>query len=179
MTTDTAPAGTPVATALQLLTFTMGNDLYAMDIRTVREIIQVGAMTPVPLMPAFVRGVINLRGAVVPVIDLAVRFGQPCATLGPKSCIVVFEGTAQAGEGLERLELGLLVDAVSAVVEFAADAIEPPPQFGAAVRREFIRGMGKLGARFVVIIDPTHAFDIDDMAALCESSASKRVAATA
>jgi purine-binding chemotaxis protein CheW len=64
-------------------------------------------------------------------------------------------------------------------VEFAADAIEPPPQFGAAVRREFIRGMGKLGARFVVIIDPTRAFDIDDMAALCESSASKRVAATA
>ncbi len=179
MTTETAQADSPAAAALQLLTFSIDSELVAMDIRTVREIIEVGAMTPVPLMPAFVRGVINLRGAVVPVIDLAVRFGRPRALLGPKSCIVVFEGTAPAGESQERVELGLLVDAVSEVVEFAADAIEPPPQFGASVRRDFIRGMGKLGSRFVVIIDPPRAFDIEDMATLCEASATSGIAAMA
>jgi purine-binding chemotaxis protein CheW len=171
MTTETVDAPPQAAEALHLLTFSIGSELVAMDIRTVREIIQVGPMTAVPLMPAFVRGVINLRGAVVPVIDLAVRLGRPRSTLGPKSCIIVFEGSAAAGEGQEKIELGLLVDAVSEVVEFAAESIEPPPQFGASVRRDFIQGMGKLGTRFVVVIDPPRAFDIEDMAGLCEASA--------
>ena len=152
--------------AAQFLTFLLGTEVFAMDIRTVREIIQVGAMTTVPLMPAFVRGVINLRGAVVPVIDLHARFGRRPATLGKKSCIVIFDAMRDG----ERVELGLLVDAVSEVVEIAADAIEPPPDFGTAVRRDFIRGIGKQGSRFVVVLDPDRAFDVEDMARLCEAA---------
>ena len=152
----------------QFLTFTLGEEVFAMDIRTVREIIQYGPMTTVPLMPGFVRGVINLRGAVVPVIDLQARFGRPAATVGKKSCIVIVDAV-RAGE---RNELGLLVDSVSEVIKIAADQIEPPPDFGAAVRRDFISGMGKVGKRFVVLIEPDRALDVQEMAGLCETAQS-------
>ncbi|MFN7287540.1 MAG: chemotaxis protein CheW, partial [Burkholderiales bacterium] len=135
-------------------------------IRTVREIIQYGSMTTVPLMPKFVRGVINLRGAVVPVIDLQARFGRPAAEISKKTCIVIFDAVRDG----ERVELGLMVDAVSEVVEIAPDQIEPPPSFGGAVKRDFIRGMGKMGSRFVIVLEPDKAFDIEDMARLAESS---------
>jgi len=150
----------------QFLTFTLGEEVFAMDIRTVREIIQVGSMTTVPLMPGFVRGVINLRGAVVPVIDLQSRFGRPRATVGKKTCIVIFDATRDG----ERVELGLLVDAVSEVIDITPEQIEPPPNFGSAVRRDFIQGMGKVGTRFVIILEPDKAFDVTEMAQLCEAS---------
>jgi len=154
----------------QFLTFTLGDEVFAMDIRTVREIIQHGAITTVPLMPDFVRGVINLRGAVVPVIDLHARFGRPPARVTKKTCIVIFDAaadTARPGGAAERVELGLMVDAVSEVIEIGAAQIEPPPNFGGAVRRDFIRGMGKVGARFVILLDPDRAFNVDEMAGLC------------
>jgi purine-binding chemotaxis protein CheW len=154
------------------LTFVLGDCMFATDIRMVREIIQHGPMTSMPLMPHFVRGVINLRGAVVPVIDLHARFGSPPARLGKKSCIVMVEVQRNG----ERQELGLLVDAVSAVVEIAAAAIEPPPSFGAPVRRDFIRAMGRVGQRFVVILAPDKAFDIDEMAQLCEDTLARQAA---
>jgi len=153
-------------TAAQYLTFSLGEEVFAMDIRTVREIIQYGPMTTVPLMPGFVRGVINLRGAVVPVIDLQARFGRPAAHVGKKTCIVIFDAV-RAGE---RVELGLLVDAVSEVIEIAAGQIEPAPNFGTTVRRDFIRGMGKVANRFVIILEPDKAFDVNEMAELCESA---------
>lgn len=152
------------------LTFALGAEVFAMDIRGVREIIQAGAMTPVPLMPGFVRGMINLRGAVVPVIDAQARFGRPAATIGKKTCIVIYDVAGDGHGPAERLELGLLVDAVNAVVEIADEAIETAPEFGASVPRDYIRGMGRLGARFVIVLDPTRAFDVDDMAGLCESA---------
>ena len=150
----------------QFLTFTLGEEVFAMDIRTVREIIQYGPMTTVPLMPGFVRGVINLRGAVVPVIDLQARFGRPTAKVGKKTCIVIFDALRDG----ERVELGLMVDAVSEVIEIAPGQIEPPPNFGTAVRRDFIRGMGKVANRFVIILEPDRAFDVSEMAELCESA---------
>ena len=152
--------------ARQFLSFTLGTELFAMDIRTVREIIQHGAMTPVPLMPDFVRGVINLRGAVVPVIDLQARFGRGAASIGKKTCIVIFDAQRDG----ERVELGLMVDAVSEVITLEPSQIEPPPQFGGATRRDFIAGMGKRGERFLVLLDPDRAFDIAEMAALCEAN---------
>lgn len=161
--------------AAQFLTFLLGEEVFGMDIRSVREIIQVGHTTPVPLMPAFVRGVINLRGAVVPVIDLHARFGRAAARLGKKSCIVIFDG--QPGPGGERVELGLLVDAVSEVIEIAAEAIEPPPSFGTALRRDFIHGMGRVGERFVVVLDPDRAFDVEEMAGLCAAAMPAEAAA--
>ena len=163
------PVVTPVdpGPALQYLTFLLGEEVFAMDIRCVREIIQHSQMTMVPLMPDFVRGVINLRGSVVPVIDLQARFGRACAQVGKKTCIIIFD-TQMAGE---KVELGLLVDAVSEVVDIANAAVEPPPQFGTSIPREFVQGMGKLGAAFIVILAPERALDINDMAALAAQQA--------
>jgi len=165
MRTDAAhsPPGTPpeqVSLALQYLTFSLGDEVFAIDIRTVREIIQYASMTTVPLMPDFVRGVINLRGAVVPVIDLQSRFGRKAAQVGKKTCVVIFDAVREG----EKIELGLMVDSVSEVVEIAATSIEPPPQFGTTIQREFIKGMGKVDGDFVVILEPDRALDIDDMA---------------
>ena len=161
-----AASGAPAAGAAQYLTFSLGAEVFGVDIRSVREIIQHSAMTAVPLMPAFVRGVINLRGAVVPVIDLHARFGRRPAAIGAMTCIVIFD----ALRGGERVELGLLVDAVSEVIDIAPAQIEPPPNFGSAVRRDFIQGMGKVGARFVILLEPDKAFDVDEMAQLCEAA---------
>jgi purine-binding chemotaxis protein CheW len=146
----------------QYLSFALGDGVYGIDIRSVREIIQYGALTVVPLMPEFVRGVINLRGAVVPVIDLQARFGHAPAQVGRKTCIVIF----QAQRERETVALGLMVDAVSAVVDIAANQIEPPPQFGHSIRREFIKGMGKVGEKFIILLEPQKALDVDEMADL-------------
>lgn len=159
MTTDTVP--------VQYLTFTLGEEVFAMDIRTVREIIQHGAMTVVPRMPKFVRGVINLRGSVVPVIDLQSRFGRATTEVGKKTCIIIFDASRDG----EKTELGLMVDAVSEVIEILPTQIEPPPQFGTSIQREFIRGMGKVYGDFIVILEPERALDIDDMAAIAEKTA--------
>lgn len=137
-----------------------------MDIRTVREIIQQASMTRVPLMPEFLRGVINLRGAVVPVIDLQARLGRACATVGKKTCVVIFDASTEH----EKAELGLLVDAVSEVIEIAASDIEEPPQFGSTVQREFIQGMGKVNGEFIVILQPDRALNIDEMALIADSA---------
>ena len=166
MTGPTSAGAGEAAAGQQFLTFLLGREVFAMDIRTVREIIQYGSLTPVPLMPDFVRGVINLRGAVVPVIDLNARFGRPVAEVGKKTCIVIFDAVREG----ERTELGLLVDAVSEVVDIPVGQIELPPSFGTAVRRDFIQGMGKLAERFVIILDPDKAFNVDDMARLCEAT---------
>ncbi len=154
------------ATGAHHLTFSLDAEVFALDIRCVREIIQFGVVTPVPLMPRFVRGIINLRGAVVPVIDLQVRFGREPARVGKKTCIVIFDALRDG----ERTELGLMVDAVSEVVDIPHAQVEPPPGFGGAVARDFIRGIARMGPRFVTLLEPDRAFDVDDMARLCESA---------
>jgi purine-binding chemotaxis protein CheW len=151
---------------MQYLTYSLGEEVFAMDIRAVREIIQYAAMTTVPLMPDFVRGVINLRGQVVPVIDLQSRLGRSTATVGKKTCIIIFDASREG----EKLELGLMVDSVSEVIEIADAHIEPAPQFGASIRRDFIRGMGKVDGEFIVILEPERALDIEDMALLAEQA---------
>jgi purine-binding chemotaxis protein CheW len=158
--------GASADSVAQYLTFLLGDEEFALDIRTVREIIQYGALTAVPLMPGFVRGVLNLRGAVVPVIDLQARFGRPVAPIGKKTCIVIFDAQRDG----DRVELGLLVEAVSEVVDIAPAEIEPPPSFGTAVRRDFISGMGKVVDRFVTILEPERVFDVEEMAELCETN---------
>lgn len=150
----------------QYLTFALGEGTFALEICKVREIIQICPMTSVPLMPSFVRGVINLRGAVVPVLDLRARFGEPPATIGKKSCIIIFD----CAVGAESMDLGLLVDAVNEVLDIPADTIEPPPHFGTSVRREFIRGMGKLDQRFAIILEPSKAFDVGEIESLCTAA---------
>ena len=162
----TREPSTGVELPLQYLTFTLGDEVCAIGIRSVREIIQYAPLTTVPLMPDFVRGVINLRGAVVPVIDLQSRFGRAQSQVGKKTCIVIFDAVTDG----ESNPIGLWVDAVTAVIDIAPDAMEPPPQFGASLRRDFIQGIGKVEGRFVIVLDPRRAFDIDDMGALCTAS---------
>jgi purine-binding chemotaxis protein CheW len=157
---------TDSSTPLQYLTFVLSGEVFAMDIRTVREIIQHGALTAVPLMPNFVRGVINLRGAVVPVIDLQARFGRGLAQVGGKTCIIVIDASSDG----EKMELGLMVDAVSEVIDIAQAQIEPPPQFGTTIQRDFIHGLGKVEGEFVVILAPERALNIDDMALIAEQA---------
>lgn len=170
MTKSTDPEIAPIAIsdgpAKQYLTFALEDETFAMDIRSVREIIQHASMTVVPLMPNFVRGVINLRGAVVPVIDLRARFGWPAARVGKKTCIVIFDATSNH----EKMELGLMVDAVSEVIDITDANIEAPPQFGTAIRRDFIHGMGKVDGAFIIILEPSRALNVDDMAALVEQA---------
>lgn len=159
-----SPAAAVAQGTAQYLTFLLADGVFAMDIATVREIIQHGQLTTVPLMPTFVRGVMNLRGAVVPVIDLQARLGKAAATVGKKTCVIIFD----AQRDNERVELGLMVDAVSEVIEIPASEIEPPPQFGSAIKRDFIKGMGKVAGKFVIILDPERALDVDEMADLVE-----------
>jgi purine-binding chemotaxis protein CheW len=162
--TSKSVAVAAVQSTAQYLTFLLADGVFAMDIATVREIIQHGQLTTVPLMPTFVRGVMNLRGAVVPVIDLQARLGKAATTVGKKTCVIIFD----AQRDNERVELGLMVDAVSEVIEIPASEIEPPPQFGSAIKRDFIKGMGKVGGKFVIILDPERALDVDEMADLVE-----------
>ena len=159
-----ADGGVAADVPAQYLTFLLGEHVFALGIERVREIIQYAQMTTVPHTPGFVRGVINLRGAVVPVIDLQARLGRVRATVGEKTCIVIFDAHSDG----ERIELGLMVEAVSEVIEIDAAQIEPAPQFGAVVRREYIHGMARLKNRFVVLLDPERSLDIEDMATLCD-----------
>lgn len=156
------PPRAAVHAALQYLTFVLGGEVFAMGIATVREIIQHAPLTVVPLMPPCVRGVINLRGAVVPVIDLQSRLGRAVTHAGKKTCIVICDADS-AGD---KLRLGLMVDAVSEVIDIAPSDIGPPPQFGTTVARDFIQGMGRVGGAFIVILDPARALDIDALVSL-------------
>jgi purine-binding chemotaxis protein CheW len=144
------------------LAFRLGAEVYAIDILRIREIVEYTSPTRVPMMPPSVRGVINLRGAVVPVIDLAVRFGQQPTGVGKRTCIVIVEVMhAEA-----TYVLGLLVDGVNAVQEIADDDIEPAPTFGSAIDTDFIAGMARINGSFVIILDIARALSIEEMAAI-------------
>ncbi|GLS04560.1 chemotaxis protein CheW [Chitiniphilus shinanonensis] len=146
----------------QYLTFTLGGELFAMPIEQIREIIEFGGMTEIPLMPGFLRGVINMRGAVVPVIDLAVRFGRERTEIARRTCIVIIE-LEQEGQ---MLLLGVLVDAVNEVLTVEPGQVEPRPAFGARIRAEFIEGMINLDQRFVIALDIRLVLSVDELATL-------------
>lgn len=150
----------------QYLTFRLGDESYALSLLSVKEIIEYGGVTAVPLMPAFVRGVINLRGRVVPVIDLALRFGQAAAPISRRTCIVIVE----SGEEAERQDVGVVVDSVSQVVEIPSSDIEPGPSLGTRLRADFIAGMGKLDGDFVIMLDIHRILSADEIAALTQST---------
>lgn len=161
MRRNTAVAAEPVEQP-QYLTFRLGRESFALEILHIKEIIEYGGLTEVPLMPRFLRGVINLRGAVVPVIDLSIRFGRPPTDIARRSCIVIVE----VDYGGSWHDLGVIVDAVDEVLELRPDDIEPAPSFGAQLRAEFIRGMGKLDGRFLIVLALEHVLSIDEMAEL-------------
>jgi len=146
----------------QYLTFSVSGEAFAIPISVIKEIIEYRQPTDVPMMPGYIRGVINLRGRVVPVIDLAVRFGRARGDVTKRTCIVILE-IAQGGE---RQDISVVVDTVSAVVDIADGDIEPPPQFGAKLRADFISGMGKIAEKFVIILDVEHVLSIEELSML-------------
>jgi purine-binding chemotaxis protein CheW len=150
----------------QYLTFMLGRETFAVGILSIKEILEYEAPTDVPMMPPFVRGIVNLRGAVVPVIDLSVRFGRAGNPTTKKTCIVIVETCTPEGSQV----FGVLVDAVNEVLEIAGTDIEAPPNFGTTVRTDFIKGMGKVRDRFVIILDVDAALSVEDMAALTSAT---------
>jgi purine-binding chemotaxis protein CheW len=152
----------------QYLTFMLSGETYAIGIVRIKEIIQYGQLTEVPRMPAFIRGVINLRGAVVPVIDLSARFGKQPTEIGRRNCIIIIE--VEVGE--ETQSVGVMVDAVNAVLEIPNSEIEPAPTFGTNIRADFIGGMGKINGKFVIILNIQHVLSMDDMEALVSMGSS-------
>ncbi|HEY4082891.1 MAG TPA: chemotaxis protein CheW [Burkholderiaceae bacterium] len=147
------------------LTFMLGGEAYAVRILSIKEIIEYGGVTPVPLMPPTIRGVINLRGAVVPVLDLSLRFGREATVIGRRSCIVIAE-TGGSGPDDQRQVIGMVVDAVNAVQEIPPGEIEPAPAFGMKIAGEFIAGIGKTGGRFAIVLDMNKVLSVAELAAL-------------
>jgi purine-binding chemotaxis protein CheW len=155
-----------LAGAGQYLTFVLGGEVYALGILNIKEIIDYGQLTEVPMMPAFVRGVINLRGSVVPVIDLLARFGKGSTLIAKRTGIVIVETAVTDEDDEAKQDIGIIVDAVNEVVDIGQQDIEPPPNFGVGIRPDFINGMAKRDDRFVILLNVNRVLSVDEMAAL-------------
>jgi len=167
-----AQQGGPSDTA-QYLTFMLGGEVFALGILNIKEIIEFGSLTKVPMMPAFIRGVINLRGRVVPVVDLAARFGRGVTQVAKRTSIVIIEVSSivgtEEGDITEHQDIGVMVDAVNEVVDIDAEQIEPAPSFGARIRTEFISGMARREGGFTIVLDVNHVLSVEEMSALGRS----------
>ncbi|BBA69824.1 chemotaxis protein CheW [Geobacter sulfurreducens] len=146
----------------QYLTFTLAGEVFGVDVAKVREILEWSSITKVPQTPEFMRGVINLRGSVVPVIDLRLKFGMPETERSINTCIIVVE----VETGVETLVLGMLADSVQEVFELEGVSIEPAPRIGTKLDTSFLKGMGKRGDAFLMILDIDRVFGGDDLAGL-------------
>jgi purine-binding chemotaxis protein CheW len=156
-----------LAKAGQYLTFLLNGETFAVGILNIKEIIAYDRLTEVPMMPNFIRGVINLRGRVVPVVDLLSRFGQGNTALAKRTSIVIVETIDRSDENAGKVtDIGIIVDAVNEVVDIAEDMIEPPPSFGAAIRPEFIIGMAKQDGQFIVMLAVDTVLAVDEMTAI-------------
>jgi purine-binding chemotaxis protein CheW len=141
------------------LTFALANEEYGLEILKVREIIGYMEITAVPQTPVYVKGVINLRGQVIPVIDLRAKFGMETTEITEETCIIVVE----AGQGDRSFSTGIVVDHVEEVLDIAGEDIEPAPQFGSAVNTDFILGMGKIGDSVKILLDIDMVLAGDDL----------------
>lgn len=158
------------------LTFVLGGEVYALPILDITEIMEFRQLTVVPMMPAFIRGVINLRGRVVPVVDMAARFGTGTTEVARRTSIIIVETAAEDGDGSTH-DMGIMVDAVNKVVHLGGDDIEPPPAFGAGIRADFISGMAKYQGEFIIVLDVTRVLSLDEMVMISQGVATSRGAA--
>jgi purine-binding chemotaxis protein CheW len=156
---------------MQYLTFRLAEEVFALDISQVREVLDYTQITRVPRMPEFMRGVINLRGSVVPVVDLHRKFGMEGTERTVNTCIIIAE---VALEG-ERSVLGALADSVQEVIDLEPGQIEPAPRLGTSLRADFIRGMGKRDERFLIILDIDQVFSSNELALVKASEPSAAV----
>ncbi|HOC59617.1 MAG TPA: chemotaxis protein CheW [Smithellaceae bacterium] len=143
----------------QYLAFKMDGEVFALDVSQVREILDYTKITKVPQTPEYMKGVINLRGAVVPVVDMRLKFNMPSQERTVNTCIIVVEVHLEE----EQAVLGVLVDSVQAVFGLEPSQVEPPPRIGTKLNTDFILGMGKRGEDLVIILDVDRIFSLDEM----------------
>jgi purine-binding chemotaxis protein CheW len=160
-------------TTNQFLTFTLGEEVFALDISSVREVLEYTTITKVPRTPEYIRGVINLRGRAVPVVDVRLKFGMPETARTVDTCIIIVEVTL----GGEETVLGALADSVKEVMDIEPQDIEPAPKLGTSIKADFILGIGKRGEDFILLLDINKVFTDDDLAQLATVSAPSQDAA--
>ncbi|MGI9134286.1 MAG: chemotaxis protein CheW [Rhodoferax sp.] len=157
------------------MTFMLGGEMFSLSILCIKEIIWYSNLTEVPMMPECIRGVINLRGAVVPVMDLSARFGKPSTPVTKNTCIVIVEVDSPSAEG-ERQNMGIVVDAVHAVLEIASSEIEPSPSFGTKIRSDFIEGIAKVNGKFVIVLNVSQVLSTEEIGAMGRAAATSELA---
>ena len=144
----------------QFLTFTLADEVFAVDIRQVKEVLEYTSLTKVPRTPPTMCGVINLRGSVVPVMDMRLKFGMPKSERTVNTCIIIIEASTHDGTAST---LGAMADSVKEVMNLEPDQIDPPPKIGTRMRADFIRGMGKHDDQFIIILDIDKVFSAEEL----------------
>ncbi len=162
-------SGTYITESVQYLTFKLGDETFALDVAKVREILEESSITKVPQTPDFMRGVINLRGSVVPVIDMRLKFGMSRTERTVNTCIIVVEVQLEN----ELIVLGALADSVQEVIEMEASQIEAAPHIGTRLNSNFIKGMGKHDHRFIMILDIDKLFSSEELVPVTGKEPSK------
>ena len=157
-------AVTSITETTQYLTFKLDQELFALDIGKVREVLDFTSITKVPQTPDYMRGVINLRGSVVPVVDLRLKFGMTMAEHTVNTCIIIVEVEMDG----EKVVMGAMADAVQEVLDLEPDQIEPPPRIGVKLNTDFIRGMGKHNDQFIIILDIDQVFTVSELESVLE-----------
>ncbi len=157
----------------QYLTFTLDKELYAMDIAKVREVLEYTEITRVPRTPEFLRGVINVRGRAVPVVDMRLKFGMSRTVPSVNTCIIISEVELDG----ESTVLGALADSVREVFDLEPDQIEPAPRLGARIKTEFIEGMGKQGEEFIIILNIDKVFSAEELSVVMDTGDKEALAA--
>jgi purine-binding chemotaxis protein CheW len=152
----------------QFLTFKLGDEVFALDISKVREVLDFTTVTKVPRTPEFMRGVINLRGSVVPVVDLRLKFGMTKTESSVNTCIIITEVTVDN----DTTVLGALADSVQEVLDLEPGSIAAAPKIGTKLKTEFIKGMGKRDDRFIIILDIDKVFSSDELAMVQQEGSS-------
>ncbi|SMF15567.1 chemotaxis protein CheW [Desulfovibrio gilichinskyi] len=150
------------STMNQYLTFTLNKDIYALDISSVREVLELTPITRIPRTPKFMRGVINLRGHAVPVVDMRLKFGMSKTEDTINTCIIIVEVLFDG----DSTVMGALADSVREVIELTEGMIEQPPRMGTTIKTDFIRGMGKQDDEFVIILDINKILSLEELAML-------------
>jgi purine-binding chemotaxis protein CheW len=159
-----------ISETTQYLTYKLGEEVFALDISKVREVLDFTTVTKVPRTPEFMRGVINLRGSVVPVVDLRLKFGMSRTEKTVNTCVIIVEVTVDG----ETTVLGAIADSVQEVLDLGPSHIEPAPRIGTKLNTEFIRGMGKQDERFIIILDIDKVFSVDELSLVQATQAEAR-----
>ncbi|MBE7415779.1 MAG: chemotaxis protein CheW [Deltaproteobacteria bacterium] len=162
-------AAEAVSENMQYLTFRLEDEVFALDITQVREVLDFTTVTKVPRTPDFMRGVINLRGSVVPVVDMRLKFCMSRTEQTVNTCIIIVEISLDG----EKLVIGALADSVQEVIEIEPGQIEPPPRIGTRLNTEFIKGMGKRDEQFIIILDIDKIFSSGELAVISGESAAE------